>query len=79
MTGELWGCTRRASDVPWDHHKAGYFVRPSTWLTPPMRLYGTLVSPAGNFGGSPVIYPGGLSGERLENNLQFPRALSWGK
>lgn len=22
---------------------------------------------------------GGLSGERLENNLQFPRALSWGK
>lgn len=68
------------ADVPWDHHKAGYFVRLSTWLTPPVRLYRTLVSPAGNFGGSPVIYPdrGLHPGERLENNLQFP-ALSRGE
>jgi len=61
--------------VPWDHHKTGYFVRPSARLTPPPACgcrIRALVLPVGNFDGSPVIYPAGLSAEGLENNLPLP-------
>ena len=44
VADELWGCSSRV-DVPWDHHKVGYFVS----LYPVAEAHRTLVFPRGNF------------------------------